>query len=150
MTDQIEPAGAAIRSAEAAIVGERLSALDRTLSDKMRSLEELINSKLTAQEERVALAFDASQDAIIKAEAQMNKRLETMNEFREQLTMQAGTFVAREVFEASASEWSRWRASVDKFQYRIIGAVGLAMVLMPIVVGVIVFLLTRQAIPISK
>jgi hypothetical protein len=67
-----------------AVLRERVSALDR-----------LTDSRLTAQAEMVKLALDSSKEAIIKAETATEKRFESVNEFRAQLSDQTHSFLPR-------------------------------------------------------
>lgn len=50
---------------------------------------------IDSQAEKVALALDAAEKAIAKAEASTEKRFDSVNEFRQQLNDQARTFMPR-------------------------------------------------------
>jgi hypothetical protein len=52
--------------------------------------------------------------AVAKAEAAMNKRLDGMNQIREQLREQAAGFLPRETYETALVEWQAWRHAVDE------------------------------------
>lgn len=69
--------------------GQRFDLNDRALAAAL----------LTAKE-AVAAALSAAKEAVDKAEVAANKRFESVNEFREQLSDQASTFLSRELYEA--------------------------------------------------
>ena len=96
----------------------------------------------TERDGRMDDRFAAHKDAIQKAEDSLNKRLGAMNEFRDQLKDQTSTFAVKEPTDERI-------AKLEGFQGRLLGAFGLAMVFMPIIVGVLVYFLTRTAIPID-
>lgn len=54
-----------------------------------------IEAKIDALCKKIDLRFDANEKAIDLARRDMERRLEGMNEFREQLTNQATTFLSR-------------------------------------------------------
>ncbi|MEK7395935.1 MAG: hypothetical protein AAB116_03250 [Candidatus Poribacteria bacterium] len=68
-----------------------------TPTDDMRVLEE----QVAQLAERVENHCIYSDKAIEKSEAAMNKRLESMNEFRAQLTDQSKTFINYEIYNAN-------------------------------------------------
>lgn len=83
---------------------ERLIEQAEKLNDaKFVTYRALIDS----QAEKVALALTASEKAITKAETAAEKRFESVNEFRGQLTDQAATFITRREFE-------QWRDSTQE------------------------------------
>lgn len=80
----------------------------RPITATQRELELLLNS----HEKEHILAKESHEKvhemeslALIKAEIQMSHRLESMNEFREQLNSQAATFLTRDAIESSLEEW---------------------------------------------
>ncbi len=93
--------------------------------------------------------FSAHREAIQKAEDSLNRRLEGMNAFQQQITEERSMYLLRDTFDTTLETWTIWRGGVDKFQYRLLGAFGLAMIIMPMIVGVLVYFLTRTAIPID-
>ena len=63
------------------------------------SLEKYVDKLFEAKDEKIKLLFDDMQRAITKAEQIMDKRLESMNEFRTQLEQQASKFVTKEALD---------------------------------------------------
>lgn len=59
----------------------------------------LLAERKESQEVAVRAAIDAAEKATIKAESATEKRFESVNEFRAQLTDQAATFVTRTEFD---------------------------------------------------
>lgn len=86
-------------------------------------------------------------DDIRKSESQLNKRLEGMNEFRDTLKDQAARLITREEY------WAAHRSMEDKlrslelekanFEGRAATIAGLVSVAMSVVVGVVIFVITR-------
>jgi hypothetical protein len=74
---------------------ERIDGLDRLTDAKFTTLRTLIDS----QSDKVALALNSSDKAVLKAETATEKRFEGVNEFRQQLADQAGTFIPRKEAE---------------------------------------------------
>lgn len=68
-------------------------------SNGLASLKELIELRFNELEKRLVLRDEATSKALTLATGTMERRLEGMNEFREQLRSQAGTFVTRESIE---------------------------------------------------
>ncbi len=77
----------------------RISALAAHINDAIRSVEESSVERLAGMRREVGRIQEASQAAVNKAEQSMNKRLDGMNEFRQQLKDQGATFVTRDQFE---------------------------------------------------
>lgn len=74
--------------------------------------------RFDAQKEGVASALTAAEKAVHKAESAAEKRFESVNEFRGQLTDQAATFLTRTEYvsahQAIAEKISDLAARVDK------------------------------------
>lgn len=68
-------------------------------SDKEISLREHLEAQIEGVRRELSLVQKNEQQAVEKAEASMNKRLDSMNEFRVQLKDQAATFATREVLD---------------------------------------------------
>ncbi len=148
--------------------------------EQVRQGLQALTALLAERDGRMDDRFTAHKEAIGKAEGALNKRLEAMNAFREELREQASNLatresveamvkqlsallernrediiatkaelIGREHYESEMKQWGEWRTGIDRFQYRILGAFGLAMIIMPIIVGVLVYFLTRTAIPID-
>jgi len=101
------------------------------------AFKEYVEAKFDGVNREVKLALDASQAAVNKAEHATEKRFESVNEFRQQLSDQAGTFMPRELAENRL-------AAIERWQSKMVGALALAVVLMPLVTGLVVFFLTRR------
>lgn len=86
-----------------------LNALREQLKGEVRRLEQMINSE---RELRTLLASEQVR-ALDKAEDALSRRLDAMNEIREQLSTQAQTFLPRETFDETRNSWEVWRARVD-------------------------------------
>ncbi len=170
-----------------------------------------LTALLAERDGRMDDRFSAHRDAIQKAEDSLNKRLEGMNAFREELREQASSFATREALETTVkqvlvlvernrediadqrgsflpvstfdtvvAEWSIWRNKVDvrdaeqqnhvisrrtledilapvienvaaiqKWQFKIAGALILITVVLPGIVAFAVYLLTRTAVPVD-
>jgi len=122
-----------------------LTALNQVLHERDLRQED----KWEFSQKAIDKAEASLKDALDKAEESLNKRLVGMNDFQKQITLERTSYVLRETYDASLESWVAWRGGVDKFQYRLMGAFALAMIIMPIIVGVMVYFLTRTAIPID-
>ncbi|MEH1169259.1 hypothetical protein V6V47_28165 [Micromonospora sp. CPCC 205539] len=81
-------------------------ALERWMEQRLNELERLteaklanVNTKIDAQAAQVGLALSAADRAVTKAEIATEKRFESVNEFRQTLSDQTKTFIARVEFE---------------------------------------------------
>lgn len=68
-------------------------------SDKDISLREHIEAQIAGVRRELLLIQEAQKTAVQKAEETMSKRLDSMNEFRQQLKDQAATFASRELVD---------------------------------------------------
>ena len=68
------------------------------------SLREYIDTKFHMQEKLFESKSDAAEKATILAKAEIDRRLEGMNEFREQLSKQADSFITRSDFANHSKE----------------------------------------------
>jgi hypothetical protein len=75
------------------LVGE----LDRRTGQRFDQNDRALEAALLSAKEAVAAALTAAKEAVDKAELAASKRFEATNEFREQLSDQAATFMPREV-----------------------------------------------------
>jgi len=60
-----------------------------------------VNREIKHLSDKIAIANEKNQEALKEARIEMNRRLEGMNEFREQLNEQAKTFIKRDEFSAT-------------------------------------------------
>lgn len=74
----------------------------------------IIDAKIDMLQRLNVANADATQRAVEKAESQMNKRLEGMNEFRDQLTDQAATFVRNDKFADLKDQIIKSIATIEK------------------------------------
>jgi hypothetical protein len=81
-------------------VAQVLAERDARYSQRMDSIERMIEIMVTSQADKVTLALASADKAVLKAEAATEKRFEGVNEFRQALTDQAAAFVTRREFEA--------------------------------------------------
>lgn len=101
------------------------------------AFKEYVESKFEGVQREVKLALDAAQTAVTKAETATEKRFDAVNEFRGQLADQASSFMPRELAEGRL-------AAIERWQSKIVGAFALAVVLVPILTGAVVYLLGRK------
>ncbi len=117
---------------------ERMAKIEQRLD----GIEQRAEERLDTTRRELQAAFAASEQAIDKADAATEKRFESVNEFRAQLSDQTATFMPRELVDPRL-------VALEKFQAKLLGAMAFAMVLMPAITGFIVYLLTRHAVPVK-
>jgi hypothetical protein len=86
-------------SAQQTAMHAAFSAAEKAVQVRADSAEREFHEHLQQNRHETDLAFIASEKAIAKAEVANEKRFESVNEFRAQLTEQAGTFTPRTEFE---------------------------------------------------
>lgn len=74
-----------------AVMDER----DERYGQRFEAQQEALSAALDAAKEQVANALQAAKEAVLKAEDAANKRFEGVNEFRQTLVDQAGTFMTK-------------------------------------------------------
>jgi small-conductance mechanosensitive channel len=77
-----------------ALRGE-LAALRTLLDERYATQTKALDAAFVAAEKAVSTALDSAEKAVAKAELAAERRFESVNEFREQLADQAGTFVTK-------------------------------------------------------
>lgn len=77
-----------------------IAASDRRYEQRFMDSNVAVNAALAAQEKAVAAALIAANVAVAKAEVAAERRFESQNEFRAQLTDQAATFIRRTEVDA--------------------------------------------------
>lgn len=65
------------------------------------SFRDYVDVRFADQEQAVQAALAAAEKAVVKAELAADKRFESVNEFRGQLTDQANTFISRLEYNAN-------------------------------------------------
>lgn len=101
--------------------------------------------RFEAQTSAINAALQAAKEAVIKAENATERRFEAVNEFRQTLSDQAGTFVSRAEYNALKERMDRGEgrgSGLSAGWGYIVGAGGLIVVAIAVVTY-----LTRQPIP---
>ncbi len=94
LTQQLAATNASLR--------ELLAAADLRYQQRFDAQQEALVAALNAAKESVASALSAADRAVAKAEMASEKRFESVNEFRLQLSDQAAKFVSRDVLDGQA------------------------------------------------
>lgn len=68
--------------------------------EKIAFLEKYVEQRFTDQDKAVQAALQAAKEAVLKAENASEKRFESVNEFRQQLSDQTNTFLPRPEYNA--------------------------------------------------
>jgi hypothetical protein len=76
--------------------------------------DKAVQAALVAQEKAVSAALAATKEAVIKAETAADKRFESVNEFRAQLTDQTRTFMPRAEMESRSASLGEKLDALDK------------------------------------
>ena len=84
-------------------VSVALAAAEKAVNDRAEAQERMFHERLEQYRHEVELAFTASDRAITKAELATEKRFESVNEFRAQLSDQAARFMPRGETESMVS-----------------------------------------------
>jgi hypothetical protein len=94
-------------------------------------------------EKRLAGQRDDDRRAVDKAEASMNRRLDAMNEIREQLGAQRADFLPRETFDTILEDWRKWRGGIETAIARVKGGLAVLALGVPLATAIIVWLINR-------
>ena len=86
----------ALRAEIIAVIDER----DKRYAQRFDAQQEALSAALQGAKEAVANALSAAKEAVIKAETAVEKRFESVNEFRATLTDQAANFVSKDSADA--------------------------------------------------
>lgn len=113
--------------------------LEGLIATEVRSL----NIELAAAKEATEAAFRASQKAIDKAEEALTRRLEGMNEIRDQLREQAETFARVEVVATENAGRDERITRVERFQAKMLGGLLLAPFVSAVLAGLVVYSVTH-------
>jgi hypothetical protein len=100
---------------------------------------------LTERDKRLDERFRAQERALDKAETAMTRRLDSMNEIRDQLNQQSQTFLPRETFDGILQEWTAWRRVAENSMARVRGGLFVLGLGVPIATAVIVYLINKGA-----
>jgi hypothetical protein len=96
------------------VLAERIEALDRLTEAKFVTYRTLLD----ANAEKVALALSASKEAITKAEVAIERRFESVNEFRSTLTDQTSSFPSKVELHALADRVTDLATRLDRQEGR--------------------------------
>ena len=96
--------------------------MEETTMDNI-SIKDYLDFKFQELDKRLQLRAELTDKALTKAEVILNARLESMNEFREQLSKQASTFIVREAFEIKQKVLEDKISNLAKFVYIGIGGI---------------------------
>jgi hypothetical protein len=80
---------------------------DHRYQQRFQAQEQAVRDALAAQEKQVAQALLSAQQAVNKAETAAERRFESVNEFRAQLSDQVATFVRREYLDSQLDALDR-------------------------------------------
>ena len=105
---------------------------------------------LEALKEHIESRLDAQQRAVDKAEESLTIRLEGMNEFRAQILRERSDYITQAVYEARHQQLVDRIDAAARWQSRMVGALTLVGFMLPIAVALIVYVLTRHAVPVTK
>jgi hypothetical protein len=78
------------------------------------SLKDFLIRLLEEQEKRITLRFDALDKALILSHQEMERRLEGLNQLRNEVTIDRGQFTIKEKCESKHEGLKIWQDSVNK------------------------------------
>jgi hypothetical protein len=78
----------------------RIDALDRRFQQVIDERDRQYAQRFQAQQEAVQAALQSAKEAVLKAEDSASKRFDSVNEFRQTLSDQAGSFVRKDAADA--------------------------------------------------
>jgi len=104
------------------------------------SLKEYFERQFNLFENNINLRFESTKEAVLKAELEMNRRLNSMNEFREQLKDQGFTFLTRAEYDLMHKALNEKVLNISKLVY--IG-LGIWLVVQIIISAIIFYELNR-------
>lgn len=109
------------------MLDERYATQVKAVDAAFAAQQQAMTTALAAAERAVATALQSAEKAVTKAEVAQEKRLESVNEFRGQLSDQASTFVRREDVDvrlnAITDRLSETNTRVTKIEEAKIGAI---------------------------
>ena len=101
-------------------------------------VREFVKCEITHLEQKMNITHIKNDEALRSAKDEMNRRLESMNEFRNQLEKQANTFISRDEYEPKHELVNQKVDSISKMVYIGVGilivvqiAIGLVLHFMP-------------------
>ena len=138
------------------ILGERdklETERDRRFEDRFKSIDEALKTALASRDRELVNALAAAKEAVIKQEQANDKKFESANEWRgqsadrersqqEQIATFVATLLPRETFEAFLRTHNETVRRLESFQSRALGALALAVVIVPGLTALILWTLT--------
>jgi hypothetical protein len=132
-----------------------IEALKDYVDKRFAAAELAVEKAVKSTELAVDKAFAQNQRAIDKAEQSVDRRLEGMNEFRDQLTKERSAYITTDSFQQfHKSLEDNLRAvddrinvritSIERWQSKIVGALGFAVVFVPTLTALAIYLLNRR------
>ena len=87
---------------------------EKRFLESQRAQDAAVQTMKTELESKASAALSAQDRAVLVAQGEMNRRLDSMNEFRGQLKDQTATFVTRAVYEAQVLRHDDEHKALDK------------------------------------
>lgn len=103
------------------VMRELMNERDRRYDERFEAQQRAVTAAFIASEKSVVAALQAAERAVLKAEAAADKRFESVNEFRAQLTDQAATFMPRSEADIRLSAITQ---SIDRMLAQLAGLAG--------------------------
>jgi hypothetical protein len=86
---------------EQAVSGWTVDTLHAHIQRQLDDMRRMLDERAIAADRAVAAALDAAEKAVAKAESAAERRFESVNEFRAQLTDQTATFIPRKEYDVA-------------------------------------------------
>lgn len=118
-------------------------ALKNYVDQRFTAAEIAIDKAVASTVLAVDKAFAQSQRAIDKAEEAVEKRLEGMNEFRQQLNEERANYLTLESWEQQKQALVSRIEVLEKWLFKILGALGLLSAVVPILVALATYFAIR-------
>ena len=96
-------------------------------------VREFVKCEITHLEQKMNITNSKNDEALRSAKDEMNRRLEGMNEFRNQLEKQAGTFISRDEYTAAEKLVNAKIDSISKMVYIGVGI----LIVVQIAIGIV-------------
>lgn len=129
----------------AAHLADRMHDQQRAFSDHIALQIAQVGQQIDAVSVASTLALDSARIATSKSEAAIEKRFDAVNEFREQLSDERGSLMRQDVADRTFTGIDQRMQRLEAFQAKLLGAFGLAVLFVPILTGLIVFLINRKS-----
>ncbi len=104
------------------------------------NIRDFVHSEVNHLEEKMIITNAKNDEALKSAKGEMERRLEGMNEFREQLDRQATTFISRSEYDVKHENIVQKIDSISKMVYIGVGI----LVVVQVVIGIVIDLIAKQ------